>query len=123
MATQKWDIRGLHEKVQVQSPRLLRALRPGSIGDRPRKTDQGLDASKEDRVDRINESAMARSSEHWGWRFVVNGQSMKDADAVDARKIKPQIGSRQKATPAAIKPFIIAGGPSANKGPQDDRVK
>jgi len=35
-------------------------------------------------------------SEHWGWRFVVNGQSMKDTDAADARKIKLQIGSSPK---------------------------
>src|SRR5215470_14650251 len=35
-------------------------------------------------------------SEHWGWRFVVNGQSMKDADTADARKIKLQIASSPK---------------------------
>jgi len=35
-------------------------------------------------------------SEHWGWRFVVNGQSMKETDEADARKIKLKIGSSPK---------------------------
>jgi len=35
-------------------------------------------------------------SEHWDWRFVVNGQSMREADLTDARKIKLQIGSWPK---------------------------
>jgi putative endonuclease len=35
-------------------------------------------------------------SEHWGWRFLVNGQSMKDADEGEARKMKLRIGAWPK---------------------------
>jgi putative endonuclease len=35
-------------------------------------------------------------SEHWGWRFVVNRQSMKEADEARARGTRLQIGSSLK---------------------------
>ena len=35
-------------------------------------------------------------SEHWGWQFVVNRQSMKEADETRSRGTKLQIGSSLK---------------------------
>jgi putative endonuclease len=35
-------------------------------------------------------------SEHWGWQFVANGQSMKEADEARDRGTRLQIGSSSK---------------------------